>query len=89
METEYGTSLENISLFSLDAGKEMKGGDKLVQGGYEKVIQYLATDIDIRLNTPVSKIVQTQTGVLVSDTSGNTFSGSKVIVTVPLGVLKK
>ena len=89
METEYGTSLENISLFSLDAGKEMKGGDKLVQGGYEKVIEYLAKDIDIRLNTPVSTIVQTQTGVLVSDTSGNTFSGSKVIVTVPLGVLKK
>ena len=89
METEYGTSLKNISLFSLDAGKEMKGGDKLVQGGYEKVIRYLAKDIDIRLDTPVSKIVQTQTGVLVSDTFGNTFSGSKVIVTVPLGVLKK
>lgn len=89
METEYGTSLQNISLFSLDAGKEMKGGDKLVQGGYEKVIQYLAKDIDIRLGTPVSTIVQTQTWVLVSDTSGNTFSGSKVILTVPLGVLKK
>lgn len=89
IETEFGESIEKISLFSLDQWKEMKWGDKLVLWGYDRVIEYLARDIDIRLNTAVQKVEQSASWVIITDTKWNTFAGTKVLVTVPLWVLKK
>ena len=89
IETEFWAGLDKLSFSSIDQWKVLNWWDKLVWGWYEKVIQYLSKWLDIKLNTPVSKIIQSQTWVQVYDTKGGLYTGEKVIVTVPLWVLKK
>lgn len=42
----------------------------------------------IKLNTIVSKIDYSQNSIIVTDSNHNTFSGDKIIVTVPITILK-
>lgn len=89
IETEVGTDMKNISTWEYAEEEEMKGGDKLVVGGYNKVISHLANGLDIRLNTIVNKVEDKGNKVIVTSTSGENFEADEVIVTVPLGVLQK
>jgi len=57
------------------------------RGGYIGVVEHLASGLDIRTDQPVRRIVQTPDGVTV-ETSSDAFTGTHVLVTVPLGVLK-
>ena len=57
------------------------------RGGYRIVVDHLATGVDIRTSQPVRQIAQDSDGVTVT-TATDTFTGTHVIVTVPLGVLK-
>jgi monoamine oxidase len=52
------------------------------------VVDALAVDLDVRTNHVVTAIRQDAAGVEV-DAAGQTFAASHVIVTVPLGVLKR
>lgn len=61
--------------------------DEAIEGGYRRLIECLATDLDIRLGSPVAQISYDENGVTVV-TNGERYHGSHVIVTVPLGVLK-
>lgn len=56
-------------------------------GGFIEPLTYLAKPLDIRLNSVVTKINYNDDGVTVY-VGNNGFTGSHVIVTVPLGVLK-
>jgi monoamine oxidase len=57
------------------------------RGGYCGLVDHLATCLDIRTSQPVRRIAQTAEGVTV-ETTPDTLTGSHVLVTVPLGVLK-
>jgi len=61
--------------------------DVMPRGGYRGVVDHLAGGLDIRTAQPVRRIVQDAGGVSV-ETSSDTFTGTHVLVTVPLGVLK-
>ena len=69
---------------------ELPGGDHLLYGsGFEAIIEYLFKGVsDLRLDTAVTRITVTDGGVAL-DTSDGQFTCDRLVLTVPLGVLKK
>jgi len=83
-------SLEYLVNSPIDSYGGSEFGDFPV-GGYTRLVQAMAGRSDVRLNHRVTRIEHGDTGVTVyAEYGGETvsFSGSHVIVTVPLGVLK-
>jgi polyamine oxidase len=62
-------------------------GDYVIAGGYQRLVSRLESGLDIKLGAAVREIRYDDEGVAVV-TPAETFRGSHVIVTVPLGVLK-
>jgi monoamine oxidase len=67
-----------------------KGGDSVIIRGYDQIIEAMAKDFvdKIHLNEVVTSIDYSSTKILVN-TAANTFVGSHVIITVPVGALKE
>src|SRR5439155_26943686 len=68
------------------------GEGDLPVGGYTRLVQSLAGSSDVRLRHRVTTVAVEPDGVRVRARNGSgkqeTFRGSHVVVTVPLGVLK-
>lgn len=62
----------------------------LVVGGMSKVPQAIAASLngDVRLNTPVSGIAQTDSGVTVTTAAGDTLKASYAVCSLPLTILR-
>ena len=58
-------------------------------GGYRRLVDAMATGADLRLGTEVAEVVLSAGGVDVRCADGTSEAGSHVVVTVPLGVLKR
>jgi polyamine oxidase len=58
-------------------------------GGYRRLADAMASGVDVRLGRPVSEIAVSPDGVRVLTADGRAEEGSHVVVTVPLGVLKR
>jgi polyamine oxidase len=58
-------------------------------GGYSKIATALATGVDVQLGVEVTDILWTNAGVEVRTASGAAELASHVVVTVPLGNLKR
>jgi monoamine oxidase len=84
---EMGENLENLSLLALGEDEEFAGDDVVFPGGYGELVERLADGLDIRVNQIVTGIYHDDEGVEIETTDG-TFEGDRVIVTLPLGVLK-
>ena len=82
-DLEYGLPPQRLGAQALWEGKVYRGEDKLVQGGYMKVAEYLAQGLDIRLKTPVQQ-VQVEDGV-----RAGVLAADAAVVAVPLAVLQK
>ncbi|BBP76265.1 amine oxidase [Pseudomonas sp. Ost2] len=87
-EQEYAGSREELSTHWFDSMGGYPGEDAVPVGGYRKLVDYLARGLDIRLGHIVSSITQDASGVVIV-TSKGTLEADKVIITVPLGVLKQ
>jgi monoamine oxidase len=61
----------------------------LPRGGYRSVVANLADGVDVRLRTDVVSVDVGNGGIEVGCTDGSVEFGSHVVVTVPLGVLKR
>jgi monoamine oxidase len=90
VEADCADDVENQSLRWI--GNEVEYDDNLFGdlpiGGYRRVIDALATGLDLRLGAEVAAVEVTDTGVQVRCSDGRTEVASHVVVTVPLGVLK-
>lgn len=65
-------------------------GDEVVfPQGYVQVIESISKDIQVLTNKVVQSIDYSKDTVIVSTVDGECFSASQVLITVPLGVLKK
>lgn len=90
---EAAADLEELSALHWDDGYEVFGyGDSVIREGYGALIQKLEDGLAIKRNQIVRRIACTNTGVHVH-TSGGEFDekplrAAKVVLTVPLGVLK-
>jgi monoamine oxidase len=87
-EQEYSGSASELSAWWTGADEEFGGGDVLFPRGYDQLTDYIARGLDIRLNSPVAQVRWNGPGVEVELASGERLRGDRVIVTVPLGVLK-
>ena len=87
-EQEYSGSARELSAWWTGADEEFGGGDVLFPGGYDLLTDHLARGLTIRLNAPVAHVRWDGPGVEVELASGERLHADRVIVTVPLGVLK-
>ncbi len=88
LEQEYSGSATELSVHWHDSVKTFGGDDVLFAEGYQLITQYLARGLHIQTGQVVSAIHWGDSGVQVV-CAQQTYSAEQVIVTVPLGVLKK
>lgn len=89
IENDLAANINRISLMTIDEDSEYAvGGDQQMIDGYDHLPALLANRLDIRLNCAVKTINYTTKPVRVSTSQGDFFA-EHVLVTVPLGVLKK
>jgi polyamine oxidase len=58
-------------------------------GGYRRLVEAMAAGVDLRLGMDVTEVARSASGVRVRSGDGTSEEGSHVVVTVPLGVLKR
>jgi polyamine oxidase len=91
VEADAADRADNQSLRWLAINEQFEGdlfGD-LPRDGYRSVVAPLAAGIDVRLNAEVTSVVVEADGIRAIGADGSVEAGSHVIVTVPLGVLKR
>ena len=87
LEFNTGGDISKLSSKFFDDDGEFSGEDVIITNGYDKVTDFLATGLDIRLNTRVSSINYSNAKVNITANTNN-IEADYVIVSVPLGVLK-
>ncbi len=87
IEQEYGGSTKVLSTHWFDDGKFFGGDDALFLDGYGVLIRYLARSLAITLSEAVRTIDWSANQVKVTTTKA-VYTADRVIVTLPLGVLK-
>lgn len=88
IEQDYAGAASELSAHYYDDQGELDGGDEMFVDGYKTIVDGLAKGLDIKLKQVVKQISYGRGGVTVT-TSQGTFTADKVVVTLPLGVLKK
>jgi monoamine oxidase len=83
-EQEYGGAAHRLSAWWGNAARVFGGGDVLFPGGFGQVPAYLAQGLEIRVSHPVAGIAPGR--VTLAD--GQEMAAGRIVVTVPLGVLK-
>ena len=71
----------------VDDDYSYEGDQHLLPGGYVQLISNLIDGIKLKLNQVIKKISYSSTGVIVT-TAQDEFAADRVVVTLPLGVLK-
>ncbi len=87
LEFNTGGDISKLSSKFFDDDQAYKGEDVIITNGYDKVTDFLAQSLDIRLNTRVTAVNYSNTQVAVT-ANGSNIDADYVIVSVPLGVLK-
>jgi len=85
--TEFGADPGELSAWE-GLGEGTEGDDLLVVGGYSALVKDLLDGIPTELGWPVATVAHSADGVTVAATDGRTVTGDRVVVTLPLGVLK-
>jgi monoamine oxidase len=60
-----------------------------VLSGYDRLLDYLASDLDVRLDQVIERVARSEKGVEVATHAGNRVSARAIIITAPLAVLKE
>jgi len=91
LELSAGEDSENMPIGILIAEAEYAesaGIDEEVFGGFDQITDHLSTNLDIKLNSPVTKIDYSSKKIKVF-TDKQVYIADSVVVTVPLGVLQQ
>lgn len=84
---DFAEELTRLSLQRFDEGEAYEGEHRVFTQGYGAVAAFLASGTDVRLSHAVRRVELTRGGVRV-ETDRGAFTGTKCLVTLPLGVLK-
>lgn len=87
IEHEYAADASALSARSYDQGAVLRGGDELVTNGFDRLVESLAADVDVRFGHAVEAVEYGPDGVVL-DTDRGVFEGEYVVLTLPLGVLQ-
>ena len=88
VEQEYAGSRNELSTYWFDSMGGYNGEDAVFADGYRRLVNHLARGLNVQLGQVISAIDSSTATVKVTTNKG-TFTADRVIVTVPLGVLKK
>lgn len=88
--TEWGEDPSRLSARTVDEGREYgpTGQDAFFPDGYDAVPRWLARGLTVHTSTAVRRIALTRRGVDVATDAG-VLQAEAVVVTVPLGVLRR
>lgn len=92
LEFSCAAPLSKVSLLSWDQNEEFPqfcGDHTLLQHGFGALLNNLAQNMDIKLQYEVKEIDYTGNKVVLTSSEGKCLTADKVIVTVPLFLLKK
>ncbi len=89
LEFDTGGDIGELSSLDFDDDENYGGADVIITNGYDKVAEYLAEGLDIRLDTKVTNIDYSETLTKVTTAGGEVYEADIVLITVPLGVLKQ
>ena len=87
IEQDYAADVEDLSLRYWDEVDDFEGEHAIIPGGFDRIIDALVHDVDVKLDHIVTGIEYDNHGVTVLTARG-AYVGDHAIVTVPLGVLK-
>jgi len=87
LEFDTAVDVSKLSSKYFYDDEQFGGEDVIVTNGYDKMTDFLAQGLDVRLNTRVSSVDYSTAKVKVV-ANGNVFEADYVIVSVPLSVLK-
>lgn len=87
VSAEYGADPDELSLKWFGSEGQFDGPDLIIPQGYDRLARHLAEGLTIRSGTTVTHIADDGSGVRL-ETSRGVLTAERVIVTVPLGVLK-
>ncbi len=88
LRDDVAEDADKLSLKFWEDGYLVYGyGDSILHHGYQSVVDALASGLNIKLGHVVSHI-SSDGGLVRVTTNGGMFEASKVLVTLPLGVLK-
>lgn len=82
-----GAGADELSAWYGQTGVAATSGS-LVTGGFDAVVADLLEDLDVRLSSAVTAVSHSDSGVSLRLATGEGVSVDRVVVTVPLGVLK-
>ena len=82
----FGTGSELSSRYGLDDGP--RGADRIVAGGFVTLVDDALDGIAVWTNNVVSRIAHDDEGVNLRFATGESLNADRVVVTVPVGVLK-
>jgi monoamine oxidase len=90
-EIEYAENAKYLSAWYWKDAVAYPGKDVLMPNGYDKMFTPLAEKLDIKLNSEVTTVSLNDESKIVTVTikGGTQYLAKKVVVSVPLGVLKK
>ncbi|MEC8970799.1 MAG: FAD-dependent oxidoreductase, partial [Actinomycetota bacterium] len=83
----FAAGPEDLAFSGVHEGSWSRGGDAVPRTSYRPIIDWLATDLDVRPGQPVRNIQTSLHGVTVTSDQDE-HRGGAVVVTVPLGVLQ-
>lgn len=88
IEHEYGGDWTDLSAQRFDEAETFSGDDVLFPAGFDRIPTYLARGLTLRLGEAVTAVAPRGAGVAVTLGSGEVLTADRVIITVPLGVLR-
>lgn len=86
-EFSKGGAIKDLSATLHDADEAFPGADVVLTTGYDVILEPLARDLDIRLDTAVESITYGEKGVTVV-AGEREWTGDYVVCSAPLGTLK-
>jgi monoamine oxidase len=89
LEFDYGGPVEELSAKNFQSDERFPGKDVLFLGGYDAIVNHVKTELNILYSKVVNRIEYAESGVKVTTADGSNYEAKYVIVTVPLGVLKR
>ncbi|MEM9621329.1 MAG: FAD-dependent oxidoreductase, partial [Pseudomonadota bacterium] len=87
IEADYAGDVDDLTVAALLEGTDPKGGDAIIDGGYVQIVEHLAKYLDIRREVAVTQIDWSGERVRAVTSQGD-FEADRVVVTLPLGVLR-
>lgn len=85
---DYGATPDTLALSALDEEGDFRGAQRVFPAGYGQLTRRLAEGLQMALNTAITAVSLHEPDRVTVESAGGRWRAAKVIVTVPLGVLK-